>query len=194
MTVFGDSINFLVKLGIYDIILPFLLVFVLVFALLEKTKVLGTDTVKDEKGEKAEYTKKSLNAMIAFVTGFFVVASTQLVSVINQSLSQIFLLLLLIVCFMMVWGTFHQQSKEGFFLDPKNKSQKFYYNMLMGLVFVAIAAIFLNALGWLDLIYNFLKGNWNTDYVAAVIFIVVIIGFMAFITSDPKPVSEEKKD
>jgi hypothetical protein len=66
--------------------------------------------------------------------------------------------------------------------------------MLMGLVFVAIAAIFLNALGWLDLVYTFLKGNWNTDYVAAVIFIVVIIGLMAFITSDPKPVSEEKKD
>jgi hypothetical protein len=194
MTVFGDSINFLVKLGVYDIILPFLLVFVLVFALLEKTKVLGTETQRDEKGEKAEYTKKSLNAMVAFVTGFFVVASTQLVSVINQSLSQIFLLLLLMVCFLMVWGTFHQQTKEGFFLDPKNKSQKFYYNALMAIVFVSIAAIFLNALGWLDVIYKFLANNWNTDYVAAVIFIVVILGFMLWITGDPKPIESEKKD
>jgi len=194
MTVFGDSINFLVKLGVYDIILPFLLVFVLVFALLEKTKVLGTETQRDEKGEKAEYTKKSLNAMVAFVTGFFVVASTQLVSVINQSLSQIFLLLLLMVCFLMVWGTFHQQTKEGFFLDPKNKSQKFYYNALMAIVFISIAAIFLNALGWLDVIYNFLANNWNTDYVAAVIFIVIIVGFMMWITGDPKPIESEKKD
>jgi MFS family permease len=195
MTVFGDSINFLVKLGVYDIILPFLLVFVLVFALLEKTKVLGTDTIKDSSGEKGEYTKKSLNAMVAFVTGFFVVASTQLVSVINKSLSQIFLLLLLIICFMLVWGSFHEQTKGGFFLDPKKQHQKFYYNALMGIVFIAIAAIFLNALGWLEEIYNFLKGNWNTDYVAAVIFIVVIVGFMAWITSDQKaPVSEEKKE
>jgi hypothetical protein len=195
MTVFGDSINFLVKLGVYDIILPFLLVFVLVFALLEKTKVLGTDTLKDGSGEKAEYTKKSLNAMVAFVTGFFVVASTQLVSVINKSMSQIFLLMLLVVCFLLVWGTFHEQSKTGFFLDPKKPHQKFYYNALMAIVFIAIAAIFLNALGWLDLVYDFLKGNWNTDYVAAVIFIAIIVGFMVWITGDQKaPVSEDKKD
>jgi hypothetical protein len=194
MTVFGDSINFLVQLGVYDIILPFLLVFVLVFALLEKTKVLGTEVLKDDKGEKSEYTKKSLNAMVAFVTGFFVVASTQLVSVINKSLSQIFLLLLLVVCFLMVWGTFHQQTKEGFFLDPKNKHQKFYYNALMAIVFISIAAIFLNALGWLEIVYQYLAGNWNTDYVAAVIFIVIIIGFMAWIMGDPKPIESDKKE
>ncbi len=194
MTVFGDSINFLVKLGVYDIILPFLLVFVLVFALLEKTKILGTETQKDKSGEKTEYTKKSLNAMIAFVTGFFVVASTQLVSVINQSLSQIFLLLLLVVCFMMVWGAFHQQTKEGFFLNPKNKQQKFYYNALMAVVFICIIAIFLNALGWLQLVSDFLTDNWNTDYVAAVIFIVIIVGFMAWIMADPKKDDDDKKE
>jgi hypothetical protein len=194
MTVFGDSINFLVKLGVYDIILPFLLVFVLVFALLEKTKILGTETQKDRSGEKVEHTKKSMNAMVAFVTGFFVVASTQLVSVINKSLSQIFLLLLLVVCFMMVWGAFHQQTKEGFFLNPKNKHQKFYYNALMAVVFICIIAIFLNALGWLELVYNFLKGNWNTDYVAAVIFIIIIIGFMAWIMADPKKDDDDKKE
>jgi hypothetical protein len=194
MTVFGDSINFLVKLGVYDIILPFLLVFVLVFALLEKTKVLGIDIVKGKDGEKGEFTKKSLNAMVAFITGFFVVASTQLVAVINKTLSQIFLLLLLVVCFLLVWGSFHQQSKEGFFLDPKNKYHRFYYNALMAVVMIAIAMIFLNALGWLNKIYDFLKDNWNTDYVAAVIFILLIIGFMAWITNDPKREEEDKKE
>jgi len=193
MTVFGDSINFLVKLGVYDIILPFLLVFVLVFALLEKTKVLGTEVQKDSKGEKNEYTKKSLNAMVAFVMGFFVVASTQLVSVINKSLSQIFLLLLLVICFLMVAGSFHQQTKEGFFLD--SKKHKFYYKAMMAIVFISIIAIFLNALGWLEKAYEFMKGNWNTDYVAAVIFIVIIVGFMMWIMGEPTtPVDNDKKD
>jgi hypothetical protein len=192
MTVFGDSINFLVKLGIYDIVLPFLLVFVLVFALLEKTKALGTERARDDKGEYQEYTKKNLNAMVAFVTGFFVVASSQLVSVINRSLSQIFLLLLLVICFLMVAGALHQQTKEGFFLDPKKHG--FYYGAFMVIVFGGIIAIFLNSLGWLDLVYNFLKDNWNTDYIASVIFIIIIVGFMAWIMSDPKPKPEEKKD
>lgn len=194
MSVFGDSINFLVELGVYDIILPFLLVFVLVYALLEKTKILGTDVAKDKGGEKTEYSKKSLNAMVAFCIGFFVVASTQLVAVINKSVSQIFILLLLVVCFLLVAGAMHQQSKDGFFLDPKNKHQRFYYKAFMGIIFVAIAAIFLNALGWLEAIYGFLKDNWNTDYVAAVIFIVIIIGFMAWIMSDPAPKDEDKKE
>ena len=159
MSVFGESINFLVKLGVYDIVLPFLLVFVLIFALLEKTKALGIDVYKDSKGDKQEITKKNLNAMIAFVTGFFVVASAQLVAIINKSISQIFVLLLLVICFLMVAGAFHEQKSTGFFLNKKD--HPFYYSAFMVITFVSIIAIFLNATGWLADIYNFLKDNWN---------------------------------
>lgn len=186
MSVFGESVAFLVKIGIYDVVLPFLLVFTLVFAILEKTKVLGTEPGKENK----ELTKKNLNAMIAFVLGFFVVASTQIVAIINKSMSQVFLLLLLIVCFLMVAGSFHEQSSKGFFLDDKGPYKKIF----LFITFVAIIAIFMNAIGWLDLIYNFLKNNWNTSYVAAVIFILVMVGFMAWITKDSESKKEEKKD
>jgi hypothetical protein len=184
MSVFGESIQFLAKLGVYDVVLPFLLVFTIVFALLEKTKVLGTEKGKEDR----DYTKKNLNAMVAFVTAFFVVASTQLVAVINKTLSQVFILLLLIVCFLMLAGAFHQQTKEGFFLTGG------YKNIFMVIVFVSIIAIFLNALGWLEVIYGFLKDNWNASYVAAVILIAVIVGFMAWIMKDPDTGKETKKE
>lgn len=187
MSVFGDSIGFLVKLGIYDVVLPFLLVFTLVYAILEKTKILGTE-INNVDGK--EYTKRNLDAMVAFVMGFFVVASSQLVAVINKTISQVFILLLLIICFMMLVGSFHQQSKEGFFLNPKSP----YYGIFMAIAFISIIAIFLNAVGWLDLLYSFLKDNWNTSYVASVIFIVAIIGFMLWITKDPKHSEEAKKE
>lgn len=186
MSVFGESIGFLAKLGVYDVVLPFLLVFTIVFAILDKTKLLGIEKGKDDK----EYTKKNLNAMIAFVMGFFVVASTQLVAVINKTLSQIFILLLLIICFLMLAGAFHQQTKDGFFLNKKD--HPFYYNAFMALVFISIIAIFLNAVGWLDIIYNFLKDHWNTSYVAAVILMIVIVGFMVWIMKDPETKKEEK--
>ncbi|HIH31931.1 TPA: hypothetical protein HA235_04440 [Candidatus Woesearchaeota archaeon] len=184
MSVFGESIQFLAKLGIYDVVLPFLLVFTIVFSLMEKTKVLGTEKGKDDK----EYTRKNMNAMVAFVTAFLVVASAQLVAVINKTLSQIFILLLLIVCFLMLAGSFHQQTKEGFFLTGT------YKNIFMVIVFVSIIAIFLNALGWLDVIYNYLKDNWNTSYVAAVILMIAIIGFMAWIMHDPSDSKDAKKE
>ena len=36
---FRGVIDFLGKLGVYDVILPFLLIFTIVFAILEKTKI-----------------------------------------------------------------------------------------------------------------------------------------------------------
>ena len=41
-SVFRGIIEFFEKIGIYDVVLPFLLVFTIVFAILEKTKVFGT--------------------------------------------------------------------------------------------------------------------------------------------------------
>ena len=63
-TVLGGTIDFLGRLGVYDVLLPFLLVFTLVFAFLEKTKVLGVEIVKDKAGNEHTYTRKNLNAII----------------------------------------------------------------------------------------------------------------------------------
>ena len=67
---FREMIGFLDKIGIYDVVLPFILVFTIVFVILEKTRVLGTETI-----EGKPYTKKNINAMVAFVIAFFVVGS-----------------------------------------------------------------------------------------------------------------------
>ena len=57
-SIFRGVIDFLAKIGVYDIILPFLLVFTIMFAILEKTKVLGVENVGGN-----ETTKKNLNSM-----------------------------------------------------------------------------------------------------------------------------------
>src|SRR3989338_8683840 len=87
---FRGVIVFLDKIGVYDVILPFLLVFTIVFAILEKTKILGS-----EKIDGKEHPKKNINAMVAFVIAFLVIASTQLVAVINQVMANVILLLIL---------------------------------------------------------------------------------------------------
>ena len=58
-------INFFGELGIYDVVLPFLLVFTIVFAILEKTKVFGMEEIDGKK-----YTRKNINAIVAFVVSF----------------------------------------------------------------------------------------------------------------------------
>ncbi|MDP2908831.1 MAG: hypothetical protein Q8N77_03415, partial [Nanoarchaeota archaeon] len=67
----AGAIEFLNEFGFYDVVLPFLLVFTLVFAILEKTKIFGVEEKKP---------KKNINAMIAFVIALFFVATTELVA------------------------------------------------------------------------------------------------------------------
>ena len=96
-TAFREVLEFFERLGIYDVILPFLLVFTLVFAIFERTKVLGTEKLDGE-----ETSKKNLNAMTSFVIAFLVVASAQMVSIINSALPKIVILLFLGVFFLLL--------------------------------------------------------------------------------------------
>src|SRR3989338_8661152 len=135
---FRSAIGFLGKLGVYDVILPFLLVFTIVFAILEKTKILGMEKV----GER-EITKKNLNAMVAFVVAFLVIASTQLVAVINEVMANIVLLLILAISFLLLVGVFFG-SKEFTLKDYPG-----WITFFMVAMFLGIVVIFLNALDWL---------------------------------------------
>ena len=78
-SILSGTIAFMAKIGVYDVVLPFVLVFTLFFAFLEKSQVLGIEVVKDSKGAEHRFTRKNLNAIIAFSAAFFVVASAQLV-------------------------------------------------------------------------------------------------------------------
>ncbi|MFH1174066.1 MAG: hypothetical protein V1725_02980 [archaeon] len=182
-SVFRNALDFFVQLGIYDVVLPFLLVFTLVFAFLEKSRVYGTEQIGDK-----EYSRKNLNAMTAFVLAFLVVASSQLVAVINKALAHGVLLLILIFAFMLLAGSFHKQTKEGFFLEKNSV----YYKLFMGIMFVGIILIFLNALGWLELMYNYLISNWSSTAVASIVLVIVMVGVMFYVVKEPA--KEEKKE
>ncbi len=171
---FRGMIGFLNKLGVYDVILPFLLVFTIVFAILEKTKILGVDKI-----EGKEFGKKNINAMVAFVIAFLVIASTQLVAVINQVMANVVLLIILGVCFLLLIGVFFG-DKEFTLKDFPT-----WQTILMVLMFIGIVAIFLDALGWLEYLF-FLFENLNADWAASIVFIVIILGFMWFITRSPE--------
>lgn len=183
---FRGVIVFFSRLGIYDVILPFLLVFTIVFAILEKTKVLG---VEDIEGKK--YTKKNLNAIVAFVIGFLVVASTNLVRIINQTASHMVLLLFLSVFFLLLVGSFMKEA-EGVFLEGGWKVA------FMAIMFIGILVIFLNALQteagetWLNWLLRQLTENINSTAVGSIVLLIVVILFMFFAVRDRKP--EKKKE
>jgi len=179
-TVLGGTIEFLNNIGMYDVILPFLLVFSIVFAILEKTKVFGV-----EKVDGQTITRKNINAIVAFVMAFFVVGSSKLVGLINTVASQVFLLLLLVILFLMLVGVL---QKEGEY-ELNEGWRKF----LMPVVLIIIVLIFLNALGWLQNLYEFLRDYWNSEAVSAVILIILIALFIWWLTKSPSSKKSGKK-
>jgi len=88
---FQEVIQVLVDVGLIDVILPFLLVFIITYSLLQKTQVFGEDQGR-------------INAMIAFVVGFLAVLATNLLDIINVLLSWFVLVLVTGLMLAMVFG------------------------------------------------------------------------------------------
>ena len=175
------TISFFDRLGVYDVILPFLLVFTLVFAILERTKIFGTDKVGGN-----EYPKKSLNAMAAFVIALLVVASSQIVGVINRSLAKIVLLLVLSISFLMLIGTFFGKDE-----DVKLEKGPWRAGM-MAFMGLGILLIFANELGWLEPGWNYVVNNWDSSVVGSIVLFIIIISFVSYITGGEAPKGDKK--
>jgi len=170
---FREIIEFFNSIGVFDVVLPFLLVFTIVFALLERTKVFGY-----EKIEGKEYTKKNLNSVAAFAIAFLVVASSNLVEIITDVSSQFVVLLFGIVLFLLLVGSFFKEEPHGVFLEGGWKTT------FMIIVFLGLTFIFLDALDLLQGTFDFLEGTSKGEFVGSVILIIMIVLFMVFITQE----------
>jgi len=178
-TALGSALDFLKDFGFFDVILPFLLVFTIVFAILEKTRIFGSEEIDGK-----QYPKKNLNAMVAFVMGFFVVAARQVVESLQVSLPNVALVLIIAVSFMMLAGSFMGDETFSF----KGKWAMF----LTFIMFIAVVLIFLNSLGWLDVIVDFVNRYTGEVLVPAVLIIVILLAI--FFVVGGKPKSEEEKE
>jgi|TARA_Y100000310_G_scaffold342807_1_gene447552 hypothetical protein len=172
---FRDIMDFFDGVGIFDVVLPFLLVFTIVFALLERTKVFGMEKIGDKS-----YTKKNLNSMAAFVISFFVVGSSELVEIITEISASFVLLLFLVVLFLLLVGSFFQEKQEAVFLEGGWKT------VFMIIVFLGLAFIFLDAFGWLEETSDFFSGSSSGELVGSVVLLVIVVLFIVYITQDRK--------
>ncbi len=181
-------IEFFGEIGLYDVVLPFLLVFTIVFAIFEKTRVLGEETIDNKK-----YSRKNLNTMAAFVIAFLVVASSKLVAIISTVSSQMVVLLMLAVLFLLLVGSFY---KEGEF--DLSKGWKVFFSVIM---FIGIVLIFLNAIefegeSWLNIFWSWVSGNNASNAVGSIVLLILIVLCVWFIVTEREktsPKSESSK-
>lgn len=99
---FQNAVAQLDALGLTDVLLPFFLIFTLVFAILQRTKLLGDD-------------RKNFNVMIALVLSFAVVIphitggyppGADVVDIINRALPNVSLVIVAILMVLLLLGIF----------------------------------------------------------------------------------------
>ncbi|MFT4310181.1 MAG: hypothetical protein ACMXYC_00965 [Candidatus Woesearchaeota archaeon] len=185
-SVFRGAIEFFDRLGIYDVLLPFLLVFAIVFAILEKTKIFGTEG-------KEEIPRRSINSLVAFCIGFFVVASTQLVSTINDFLAKVTLLIIVCVFFLALVGIFYKEKdSEDDYLTKKWK-MGFTITLLVAILLIFASSIKTRTnVSWLEYGWNYLLLNATSSVVSSIVLLIVVISGLVWITKgEGKPAKEE---
>jgi len=163
-----EFVRILDSWGLTDVLLPFLLYFVLIYAILQKSKILGED-------------KKRFNTVIALVISLLVVVPhvlrvyppyADVVAITNQALPQVSLIVVAILMLMILIGllgaeaTWMGSSLSGW---------------IAIVAFIVIIAIFGGAAGWWQNWYWFDR-FFGSDTIAIVVMLLVFAVIIWFVT------------
>ena len=153
--------------------LPFLLIFFIVFGILEKTKLFGPD-------------KKQLNALIAFVMGLILIAAASPTLTISNLV--LFLTVAIVVLFvaLLLWGFI--AGEKGLKFEEAPKALKWVIGIV---IVVAVVFALLWALGTEATIFEkasdfFFKSDWSKSFWTNLSFVVVIIVALVLILKKTK--------
>ena len=147
-------------------VLPFLLIFFIVFAILEKTKVFGDD-------------KKQTNALIAFIIGLIFVGVAFPKEVVENLILFLTVALVVVFVFLILWG-----FVSGKKLEIESTSLKWTAGIAL-LVVVIIAVLWATGIqgGVLDLLFG---QSWSGTFWTNALFVVLVGAALALILKNPK--------
>lgn len=176
MGYFDQAILQLEELGLTDVLLPFILVFTIVYAILHKTKLMGEE-------------KKNFNVIIALVMALAVIiphvtnpgTPWDIVDIINKALPHVSLLIVIILMVLLLVGIFG--------VGPMWEGSKV-SGIIALLAFIAVVYIFGAAANfWPTVTWLWWLSDPNTQSLIVVVLVFALIVW--FITKEPKKSSGE---
>jgi hypothetical protein len=145
-------------------IYPFFLIFLIVFAILEKTSVLGKN--------------KQVNAMVSFFIGLVFISAFKPKIIVADLI--LFLTIALVVMFvaLMLWG-FLMNGKSLDIFDNASPGLKWMFGII---IVVAVAAAVVSVTGLSSSFFDFLFGSsWSKAFWTNAIFVVSIAAVLALL-------------
>jgi len=148
-----------------ELILPFLLVFALIFAILDKTKILGEG-------------KRQINAIISFVIGLLLIAFPFPRSIIVNLMPFLAVVAVILLVFMILYS-FATGEKEF----KMSKGLKITFGILIG---VALIVALLVTTGYWDSFIGAVSGGEGSTIATNLLFVIIIIAAIAIVWGSGK--------
>jgi len=146
---------------------PFLLIFFIVFALLEKTKIFGTD-------------KKQVNAFIAFMVGIMFVAAVDTQLLVGNMVVFLAVGLVLVFVVLLLWGFVTGE-------EAKFSGSKAIKPVVAVIIILALVIFLFIVTGISTDVYDwFFKSSWSSDVWTNIIFVVIIAAALAVVLAGGK--------
>jgi hypothetical protein len=149
-----------------EFILPFLLIFAISFAILEKTKVLGED-------------KKTVNAIVSFVLGLVFVTAVFPKAVITNLVLFLSVALIVVFVVMLLWGFITEGDAQ--FKVTKGMKWFLIFGVGAGLLFLLIWTLKVQT-GFFDWIP---ERDWTGPFWTNLLFVIVIAVALALVLKNP---------
>ena len=169
--------------GVIDVILPFILIFTIVFAVLEKTKVLGKEDHQVRKYATIVALVMAFAVIVPHINGYYPLRYDP-VLIINRFLPGVSLLLVAIVMMLLTIGLWTGKSPDG------SKGIGVWFTAASGLI---VIAIFLASMKVWQVPY-WLWSLINSDFIALVVAILVFGLVIKFIAAPKKEPDQNKKN
>jgi len=151
---------------VVETILPFILVFTIVFAILQKSGILGKD-------------KKQVDAIVALVVGLLVISFGLAKGIILQLTVFLAVALVVILVLMLLIGSFTEQGK---FFDEANFPKALRTALLLVSI-ISVVLVVAYVTGFWTYLYNllFFGSIQGSSTLLNIIFIIIIIAVVAFV-------------
>ena len=173
---FQSYTQFLSDIGFQDVVLPFFLLFTVIFAVMQKTKPLG----KRKEVNVIFSLVVSLIAIIPHVTGTY--KNYDVVAAINSAIPQVSYWVVLGVMFLVLLATFGISfNVEGTNADKGLRNLIIWCSLIIVFLIFAQSANWIHW-GWLRALLNSIDPN----VVALLVIILVFIAVIAFISGPPE--------
>ncbi|MFC1741432.1 hypothetical protein ACFL3V_02765 [Nanoarchaeota archaeon] len=179
---FTNVIYRLQEWGLSDVILPFILIFTVVFAIMQKVKPLGSETERHKPFNVVIALVMALAVIIPHVLGYYP-PDADIVNIINAALPQVSIVLVAILMVLLIVGLFGGKAEWG-------------SGMSGWIAFgasILIVYIFGRSAGWFEYLPDWLYWLDNPDTQAMLIVVAVFAIIIWYITKEPTPDKDKGK-